>query len=162
MIWSSHLNPKPKLRNIYLAGPMQGIPEFNFPRFNAVTKVLRLEGHNVFNPAQKDITRLGTDPSIGNVTGSIEQAKTEHKFSLREALAEDCEYICLEANCILMLPGWETSKGAMAEHRLATALQSEGMDILYINEEECQELEKWVARNPDFLKNAEALSDAAE
>lgn len=161
MIWSCTLNPKPSLKNVYVAGPMQGIPKFNFPRFNAITKVLRLEGHNVFNPAEKDIERHGgTD--ITNPAGDIAQAKSVHGFSLREALAHDCEYICLEANCILMLPGWENSKGAMAEHRLATALQSEGMDILYINEEECQAMEEWVAKNPDFPKNAEVLSDAAE
>ena len=46
-------------QRIYLAGPMRTIPEFNFPRFNAVAKALRAQGHYVFNPAQRDTERHG-------------------------------------------------------------------------------------------------------
>jgi Domain of unknown function (DUF4406) len=120
-------------KRIYLAGPMQGIPEFNFPRFNAVAAMLRLTGHTVFNPAEKDIERLGHDLSKGNNSGSLAEANKQG-FSLRQALAEDTNFICLEANAIVMLPGWEKSNGAQAEHRLAVALQSEGMEIVYLPE----------------------------
>ncbi len=130
------MNPSPTRKTIYLAGPMQGYPEFNFPRFNAVAAALRAGGHTVFNPAEKDIERHnGTDISKGNATGSLEQSKTEHKFSLRQALSEDMNFICLEANQIVLLPGWEKSNGAQAEHRCAVALQSEGMEVLYLHEE---------------------------
>jgi hypothetical protein len=120
---------------------MQGIPEFNFPRFHAVTAALRANGHTVFNPAEKDIERLGGhDLSEGNVTGSLTEAN-KVGFSLRQALAEDTNFICLEANCIMMLPGWEKSNGAQAEHRLAVALISEGMELLYLSEEACKLME---------------------
>lgn len=129
-------------RRIYLAGPMQGYPEFNFPRFNAVARALRASGHEVFNPADKDIERHnGVDISKGNITGSLEKSKTEHGFSLRAALAEDLQYICASANCIMLLPGWERSNGAQAEHRTAVALQSEGMEIVYLSEEVCRVME---------------------
>jgi hypothetical protein len=121
-------------KTIYLAGPMQGIPEFNFPRFNAVAAALRKNGHTVFNPAEKDIERLGHDLSKGNTTGSLAVANSQG-FSLRQALAEDTNFICLEANCMVLLPGWEKSNGAQAEHRLAVALISEGMEIIYMPEE---------------------------
>ncbi len=121
---------------IYLAGPMQGYPEFNFPTFNAVSWALRQDGHTVFNPAEKDIERhAGVNISAGNAKGDITVAKAEHGFSLRTALNEDCEFICLQANCIVLLPGWEKSNGAQAEHRLAVALQSEGMEIVYLHPE---------------------------
>lgn len=135
------MNPAPKAdRRIYLAGPMQGIAEFNFPRFHAVAYALRQGGALVFSPAEKDIERLGHDLSKGNVTGSLDVANKQG-FSLRQALAEDTNFICLEANCIVLLPGWEKSNGAQAEHRLAVALMSEGMEIVYIPEALCAHME---------------------
>jgi hypothetical protein len=62
-------------------------------------------------------------------------------FSLRDALDDDTHYICKTANCVALLPGWEKSNGCQAEHRLAVALQSEGMEILYIPEELCTHME---------------------
>lgn len=109
---------------VYLAGPMTGIPEFNFPLFNATTAKLRAEGHEVFNPAERDIERHGgVDISKGNATGSQDFAVSTHGFSLRDALADDCEYICRYADAIYMLPGWEMSAGARAEHALSVALK---------------------------------------
>lgn len=123
---------------IYVAGPMRGIPEFNFPLFNAVAYCLREDGSVVFNPAERDIERHGgVDISKGNLTGSLEQASTEHKFSLREALAEDLDFICRYASKVVMLPGWEGSAGAMAEHRTAVALKSEGVEVLYLHQGVC-------------------------
>lgn len=116
--------------NFYVAGPMTGIPEFNFPAFNAATAKLRAEGHTVFNPAERDILRHGgIDISKGNASGSQEQAAKEYGFSLRDALADDTWWICQEADAIAMLPGWENSKGARAEHALAHAL---GHKIIYL------------------------------
>jgi len=114
---------------VYIAGPMTGIPNFNFPKFNAVAKHFRGQGHEVFNPAERDIERHnGVDISAGNATGDPGLAAKVHGFSLREALADDTAYICKEADAIAMLPGWENSKGARAEHALAFAL---GHTIIY-------------------------------
>ena len=108
---------------IYIAGPMSGVPHFNFPLFNEVAAKLREQGHEVFNPAERDNERHGKDISADNHTGSQEEAAKNHGFSLREALADDTNYICLEANAICMLPGWEQSGGARAEHALACTLR---------------------------------------
>jgi hypothetical protein len=116
---------------IYLAGPMTGIPHFNFPAFHAVAAGLRALGHTVFNPAEKDIERhAGVDISAGNIKGDVSQVVKEHGFSLRDALAEDCEFICREADAIALLPGWERSFGAIAEHALAVALRH---TIMYLS-----------------------------
>ncbi len=107
---------------IYVAGPMRGIPEFNFPAFHAAAAELRAGGHEVFNPAERDIAHHGKDISKGNATGCEALAAAEHGFNLREALKDDLEFICLHADAIALLPGWETSKGARAELHAAMAL----------------------------------------
>jgi len=115
---------------IYLAGPMSGLPHFNFPAFHTAAYTLRRQGHEVFNPAEEDIKRHnGVDISLTNHLGSPELAAEQFGFSLREALAGDFEYICRTADAIAMLPGWENSKGARAEHAAAVAL---GHAILYL------------------------------
>lgn len=108
-------------KKVYLAGPMRGIPHFNFPAFHAAAAMLRAQGYTVFNPAERDIARHG-GVDITNATGSEVQAQKDHGFSLRDALRDDTQFICLEADEIAMLPGWENSSGARAEHALSLAL----------------------------------------
>jgi hypothetical protein len=115
---------------IYVAGPMTGIPHFNFPLFYKVAAKLRAQGHEVFNPAERDNDKYGVD--ISNPTGDPIIAAKEHNFSLREALADDTQYICRYADAIYMLPGWEKSHGARAEHALAIALHHK---IIYSTED---------------------------
>lgn len=89
---------------VYLAGPMRGIPEFNFPAFNAAAASLRKSGHTVFNPAERDIERHGgVDISKGNVAGCEDQAAKQHGFDLRVALGEDLAWICAHAEAIALL-----------------------------------------------------------
>lgn len=107
---------------IYIAGPMRGIPEFNFPAFKEASAILRAEGHEVFSPAEKDNEKHGCDISAGNTTGSEEEAEKKHGFSLRDALGMDLAWICKEADAIALLPGWEASKGVRAELATANAL----------------------------------------
>jgi hypothetical protein len=130
-------------KRIYLAGPMRGIPEFNFPRFNAVSTALRANGHEVFNPAERDTERHGgVNIASGNMDGDIEKAKATHGFSLRDALNDDLHYICKRATCLALLPGWEKSDGAQSEWRTAIALKSEGVEIVYLTEEVVKLMER--------------------
>lgn len=114
---------------VYVAGPMRGIPEFNFPAFHAAADRLQADGHIVFNPAARDNEKHGTDISKGNISGCEELAAKEHGFNLREALGADLAWICAEAEAIALLPGWENSKGAQAEHATARAL---GLEIIHL------------------------------
>lgn len=85
---------------IYLAGPMTGLPDFNRPAFNAEALRLRRAGHHVHNPAE-----LSLDP-----LASWEDC-------MREGLK--CLLTC---TAIRLLPGWETSKGALLEAQIAAQL----------------------------------------
>lgn len=115
---------------VYLAGPMRGIPQFNFPAFDAAAAKLRIAGHEVFNPAEHDRAAHG-DIASENKTGDEREAAEKHGFSLREALAADMAFICLHAEAIAMLPGWNKSKGATAELATAKCL---GHHIIWLEE----------------------------
>jgi hypothetical protein len=107
---------------------MRNIPEFNFPAFHAAAAKLRAEGHEVFSPAERDIERHdGVDISKGNANGDEAVAAAQHGFDLRVALREDLEWICRNADAVAVLPGWQRSKGAVAEAATATAL---GLEII--------------------------------
>lgn len=114
---------------LYLAGPMTGIPHFNYPAFNAAAHDLRQRGHVVFSPAEHDTQMFGRD--ISNPTGSAEQAAAEHGFDRRAALKADLSWICEHAEGIALLPGWERSSGARAEKSLADAL---GLHVIVLDE----------------------------
>ena len=90
-----------KARVVYLSGPMKGYPESNYPAFHEAAAHLRAEGHRVYNPAEF--------PHRGS----------HETFPIRQAFAAYCNFICLEADTIVLLPGWEKSKGAGAELALA-------------------------------------------
>jgi Domain of unknown function (DUF4406) len=116
---------------IYLAGPMRGIREFNFPAFYAAAAKLRAEGHEVFSPAERDNEKHGVDISKGNARGDERLATEQHGFNLRDALGDDLAWICAHADGIALLPGWEVSKGANAERATAIALGLEIRELEY-------------------------------
>jgi hypothetical protein len=113
---------------IYLAGPMRGHYQFNFPAFHSYAKLLRSLGHEVCNPAEMDQEVHGKDFGKDNWTGDEQQA-SQQGFSLREALFRDLAYITRDAEAIAMMPGWSTSKGARAEKATADAL---GLKVLVL------------------------------
>ena len=41
-------------KRVYIAGPMRGIPELNFPEFYRIEKLWKDMGWDVVNPAQMD------------------------------------------------------------------------------------------------------------
>jgi hypothetical protein len=106
---------------IYLAGPMRNIPEFNFPAFHSYAAKLRAEGHQVFNPAERDAERDGKNWDKEAPDGDLKVA-TAKGFDLRVALGDDLAFICRDADAIAVMPGWERSKGATAEKATADAL----------------------------------------
>jgi len=118
----------------YLAGPMSGIPEFNYPAFHAEAATLRAKGYAVFSPAEIDIVYHGKDISRGNASGCILRAKEEHGFDRKKALWRDLEQIFWAdehrgVDIVFMMPGWEKSTGATLEHAAAKAL---GLEIRYL------------------------------
>lgn len=93
------------MTRVYIAGPMTGYPDLNFPAFHREAARLRSEGLEAINPAE-----INADPTAGWVDCM--------RADIRELVTCDA---------ILMLPGWEKSRGATLEHHIAAAL---GMQVL--------------------------------
>lgn len=117
--------------HVYISGPMRGHDDYNFPAFfEAEESVLRrFPEAEVHNPAREDVVRfnlrqcLATDRS-GRTAGRYLASNPEvfGQTDLRVALGADLDYICSTCDLIVMLPGWEASKGATAELAAAKAL----------------------------------------
>lgn len=117
---------------IYLSGPMRGIKDFNFPMFNLAAKELRAAGHEVFNPAEKDLQRdkeEGRESTWQSETGDIVAAEAKG-FDRRCAIRDDLNYIIDHAEAIALLPGWEASKGAQTELWLSRFLDLEEIELI--------------------------------
>lgn len=109
---------------LYLAGPMRGIPEFNFPAFFRYQTVLEANDHEVFNPAHHDM-QIGFNPK----GMTVEESLDEIGFDLRTAYTRDLLWICGTAEGVALMPGWEESAGANAEASVANAL---GLDLIIL------------------------------
>lgn len=101
---------------VYIAGPMRGYPQFNFPAFDACRDYLLSIGWEPISPADMDRTEKGFDPTTPDF-----DPDAEYDFDVADALRRDFEAI---SHCegIVFLPGWEGSKGANAERMLGQAL----------------------------------------
>ena len=86
---------------IYIAGPMTGRHEHNYPAFHAAAAKLRGDGYTVINPAELH----------GNDFGK------PWDWYLRRDIAA-----LVECDEIALLPGWMNSRGARLEHHVAAML----------------------------------------
>lgn len=116
------------MKKIYIAGPMSGLPEFNFPAFFRAQYTLERQGWQVFNPANKD----GESELKGFATGDA-KAAAAGGFNFREAYLWDLSRV-VEADAIYMLKGWESSPGACGEHAAAVAMRRHYPDYKIIYE----------------------------
>ena len=85
---------------IYIAGPMTGLPELNFPAFHAEAARLRAIGHTVLNPAE---------------------INPDQHMTWQECMRTDIAAL-VTCDAIQLLPGWMASKGATLEHHIAERL----------------------------------------
>lgn len=92
-------------RSVYIAGPMRGIPELNFPEFYRIAAKWEKQGWRVVNPAQMD-KEHGYVPT-----------KTQTSFanlSIEQAMARDLPAVA-SVDAIALMRGWERSQGANME-----------------------------------------------
>lgn len=97
-------------RTVYVAGPMRGRDQRNFPAFDAAADWLRGIGATPINPADMDrhhgISANEPDPD-------------QH---IRQCLHRDLTAIIEQADAVIVLDGWDLSRGARTEVALALAI----------------------------------------
>lgn len=86
---------KPKPFTVYLAGPMSGHEDYNFPAFHRAARRLREFHIVVINPAE--------------TAGGVKHMPREVYFQY------DFAVIGAACDAIVVLPGWRNSTGAKAE-----------------------------------------------
>lgn len=102
------------MTTLYVAGPMSGLPDFNYPAFRLAGQRLSRLGFEVLNPADIDAMH-NPDPSRPQTWD----------WYMRHALT-----MLLRADGVALLDGWESSKGASLEVTVAEALglSARGLD----------------------------------
>jgi uncharacterized protein DUF4406 len=108
----------PKRKRVYIAGPMRGLPQHNFPAFHAAADLWRTWGWEVVSPAEIDQKLDGFD-------GSNPEAEKPFHVVMRR----DIEAI-LTVDAIAFLPGFERSQGSKIEHMVGATLSLDMYDAL--------------------------------
>lgn len=117
---------KPPKKAIYVSGPMTGLKSFNFPAFDRCAAYYRKHGWKVFSPAENDRrVHPGVESDLGFATG--DWGRCTYDCEPRDLFRWDMNALA-DSDAIVMLPGWERSKGAQAEKTIAEWI---GLDVLY-------------------------------
>lgn len=109
-----------RLLIVYLAGPMTGYEEWNFPAFLEAASKLRARGYRVLSPAEMELGE-GFDPTA-------EPGEFTEK-DLHNAMARDLRAVLNDAWAVVVLPGWQGSKGATLEVAVARAIGKPVLDL---------------------------------
>ena len=117
---------------IYLAGPMRGYPDHNYPLFNEVAAKWRALGFDVVNPAEN----FGGDQSL------------PWAMYMRQDIAQ-----LATCDAIALLPGYRSSEGARRELLIAQTIGLGVFDAMAMNPFAPVRIQ------PVFDDELEALSD---
>ena len=90
---------------IFIAGPMRGYPNYNFDKFDRVEKLLKDNGIDCVNPGR--ISRKFKEVEVNNDI---------NVYNEMVRLQQEAQKTC---NAILLLDGWQWSKGVKLEVKTA-------------------------------------------
>lgn len=96
---------------IYLSGPMSGHPDYNRPAFDRAAKILRQKGYKVWSPAE---------------------AFDRSTFMPRSHYMRADIKALMKCSTVMMLPNWESSKGARLEYEIAKELE---LPVLFLSDD---------------------------
>lgn len=98
---------------LYVAGPMSGHPEHNFPAFREAARKLRALDYDVTSPVEMDEAGGFDSKTADNVEPGSEEWAT--------FLARDVKVVA-DVDAVVVIDGWEESRGAALEVHVAREL----------------------------------------
>jgi hypothetical protein len=101
-------------KKYYLAGPMTGIPQFNFPAFDSAAARLREAGYDIVTPSELDSPEA-RKAALASPDGDPDGYKRETGETWGDLLARDVKIVADEVDGVAVLPGWASSRGARLE-----------------------------------------------
>lgn len=118
---------------IYIAGPMRGIPDFNFPAFDACRDMLQMEfpDAEIMSPADIDrangfdLEHYKLDHWTRHGNAPVDWATLPPELDFRKIVRRDLNAI-QSCTHLFLLDGWMDSRGALAEFAVARWL---GLEI---------------------------------
>ena len=112
------------MTKVYIAGPMSGMKDFNFPAFFEAERQLELLGYEVINPAHND---------GATVQEALESAGTPESPNKlwSDYMKRDLPHV-MDVDMLCVLPGWQNSKGARLEVTVARAI---GIPLMVLKDE---------------------------
>lgn len=111
------------IEQVYIAGPMTGIENLNWPAFDFAASEWRAAGHEVISPAEMD-REMGINDTIWQ-----EATSAEKNDLMRKVFSADFTALC-QCSAIALLPRWEYSKGAKVELQVARLLRMRVYDAM--------------------------------
>lgn len=98
----------------YLAGPMTGYPQFNFPAFELAAQRLRESGTEVISPAELDDERT-RHAAANSPDGDLAAFELVTDEAWGTLIGRDVALVADKVDAVVVLPGWEESRGAKIE-----------------------------------------------
>jgi hypothetical protein len=129
-------------KKVYIAGPMAGVKDFNFPMFFKVEKWLKSWGFEVSNPAGKQCNK-DEKPDLEKTP--VTWGGTDTRRTAGEVFKQDFMDI-MDGEAIVLLPGWVGSSGALVEFEVARLCQKERYQLVInkAGEFDLEKLPEWL------------------
>jgi len=131
--------------SVYIAGPMTGVEDLNYPLFNLVAEALRDDGFEVVNPAELQHNR---NPEA-----------TEVEVTRAEYMTLDLPYV-IACDILCLLPDWEQSRGANVELLVALSCGNEVWEL--VEDDESAVFLKAPEARPSLWRIARHVDESAE
>ena len=110
-----------KKRHIYLSGGMSGIPRSEYQRkFREAERILHRHGYGCINPCRVWACRF---PWLYRLMNAL----LGKRLAYAVILAYDLILLMTRADGIVMLPGWQASRGAQIENYVSMHFWMQGI-----------------------------------
>lgn len=114
---------------VYIAGPMSGLPDMNYPAFDKAEGQLLAVGYEVLNPTNVDVEHEKERVRIDNCHYCRLSEPHPWKWYVLRTLA-----MLAEADALALLPNWQSSRGSRVEVEFASGMEIPiGSVALYID-----------------------------